>query len=141
MCVFCEYLCAYKRLKNTNGMNINIGQHRLATQCIHYGLGSALNNKWSNLIKKIWQLSAQNSCVSVYNAHKIKSINNTYKCVWSNFHTSAMGLERDRTNISYYHNDLSTVIAQFHNKTTILFCGDSNAKFGKMESDDSCLGN
>ena len=130
-------IACIQETKIQNGVDINVGDCRLITfetQNKYYGLGFAINKQWCDSIHRTWKVNDRISVLQLISTdRKIITIVNVYG-------PTSTKTTQDRGEIDHLYDELSNLAARFRNKTTLVVCGDFNAKVGK-KCEESCIGN
>ncbi len=138
-CDFDRYkidIACLQETKIKDGVDVNIGNCRLLTfktECVHYGLGFVWSKSWDNSIHRVWRVNDRIAVLQLISSEqRIITIINVYA-------PTTARVAHDQTEIENLYEELNTLVAQFKSKTSLILCGDFNAKVG-VRNQETCLG-
>ena len=140
-----DLLCV-QETKIQDGVDRNINNHRLicfSSDSRFYGSGFFIHKKWTNNLFRTWKVSDR-ICVLQLIIDKNKpptgqGITNTISII--NVYAPTSQLSEKHPDIKeQFYSQLEQTITNLGSKTIIFVAGDFNAKIGKRNDEDTCVG-
>lgn len=147
-----DVLCL-QETKIENGVDQNVGDNRLLcfpSDSRHYGCGFLISERCKHLIKRTWKVSDRICVVQLENKlltrHRSRSRSNQNHdknnsiSIINVYAPTSERTQKYPEELDQFHKDLRSTVNQLGNKTVLIIAGDFNAKIGRRQDNEKCLG-